>query len=587
MSWKDRWRWWAGVAIGVAAWLAGPVHAQLPLELDPDRQPVQLTLAEAWLDATGEVSLDHVATAPALPWRPAVARTIYPLGTHKALWFRFTLPQPPTGERWYLEIPYAAVDLVTLFEPAEDGGFTSQRAGDTMRVAEWPVPHRHPLLPLAAGAGTQPRTYLLKVENSQSFSAPLQLVSESHLGRGEQRMALILGMYFGLAALTVVLAVVGAVTLRDAPYALCALTVGLMGLTQASLTGMAGLHLWPNFAWWNDVAPLVLPVLAVGTLVWFVAAVVSMRERSPNLHAVLAGTCLLGAAVAMGVMVIEPSLRISLMVPYLLCAAVVGIGSLLWAARRGDRFAAWLLLGSLPVAIGGALPLARSAGLIAVSFWTIHGMQIGLAIELPILLVMLMVRSQNRREHARRIQGLDRIDPATGLLNAQVFHERLVRLIRRSERLKIRSAVLLVDITNLEQIRHDFDRASAQELPLRVAGRLLSVARDIDSVARLSDHRFGLLLEGPLKADEVAEAGPRVVARCLMPFKNRPLEWSAQVRVAQGLIPMDGNDADQLIGQLEMLLVSAPPEGKRAVLMLARPAAPGGRAAVPQATTTS
>ena len=42
-----------------------------------------------------------------------------------------------------------------------------------------------------------------------------------------------------------------------------------------------------------------------------------------------------------------------------------------------------------------------------------------------------------------------------------------------------------------------------------------------------------LLLEGPLHADEVAEAGPRIVARCLMPFKGHPLEWSAQVRVAE------------------------------------------------------
>lgn len=581
-----RWRWMAGVLLWCLAWAAGSVYAQPRFELDPDRQPVILHGADVWLDATGQVDLDRVATDPALPWQPAADGAIYPLDTRKALWFRFTLPPAPSGERWYLEIPYAAVNLVTLYQ-RNGTEWTGQRAGDTVRVAEWPVPHRHPLLPLAATSGTQPRTYLLRVENSQNFSAPLQFVSESHLGRSEQRVALILGMYFGLAALTVVLSIVGAVTLRDAPYALCALTVALMGLTQAALTGLAGLHLWPNLAWWNDVSSLVLPVLAVGSLVWFVAAVVSMRERSPNLHALLAGTCLLGAAVAVSIMLVEPSVRVSLMFPYLLGASLAGIGSTLWAARRGDRFATWLLVASIPVAIGGAFPMARSAGLIPVSFWTIHGMQIGLAIELPVLLVMLMVRSQNRREHARRIQGLDRIDPATGLLNAQVFQERLVRLIRRSERLKIRSAMLLVDITNLDQIRHDFDRGSAQELSLRVAGRLLSVARDIDSVARLSDHRFGLLLEGPLKADEVAEAGPRVVARCLMPFKNRPLEWCAHVRVAQGLIPMDGNDADQLIGQLEMLLASAGHDDRRAVLMLSRPPAPRGVPAAPAAAATS
>jgi GGDEF domain-containing protein len=56
--------------------------------------------------------------------------------------------------------------------------------------------------------------------------------------------------------------------------------------------------------------------------------------------------------------------------------------------------------------------------------------------------------------------------------------------------------MLLVDVGNIDQIRRQFDSDSARELTLRVAGRLLSVAREIDTVARLSEHRFGILLEG-------------------------------------------------------------------------------------------
>jgi GGDEF domain-containing protein len=122
----------------------------------------------------------------------------------------------------------------------------------------------------------------------------------------------------------------------------------------------------------------------------------------------------------------------------------------------------------------------------------------------------------------------------------------------------------------MEQIRRDFGADSARELALRVAGRLLSVAREIDTVARLSEHRFGVLLEGPLHADEVAEAAPRIVARCLLPFKGRPLEWSAQVRVAQALLPMDGSDPALLVGRLETLLAAAPVDSRRSVFMLSR-----------------
>src|SRR5690606_2148426 len=100
-------------------------------------------------------------------------------------------------------------------------------------------------------------------------------------------------------------------------------------------------------------------------------------------------------------------------------------------------YAPWLLAATLPVMAGASFPLAHAAGLVPTSFWTTHAMQIGICIELPMLLVLLAIRSQHRREHIRRVQGLERIDPATGLINAHVFQERLVRLINRSQRVKL------------------------------------------------------------------------------------------------------------------------------------------------------
>jgi GGDEF domain-containing protein len=372
-----------------------------------------------------------------------------------------------------------------------------------------------------------------------------------------------------------VLAGIGGVSLGDKGYWFYALSAVMMWLCQATLTGLAGLHLWPNMAWWNNMAPQITPLFAISSLQLFFAEIVSLRERSRLLYRLMLAVTLASIPLAIYIMVTPDVMdRLRVIVFYVTGASVAGLGIVIWAIMRGDRYAPWLLLGSSPVAIGAGFPLARAAGLIPVGFLTTYGMQIVIAIELPVLLIVLAMRSQHRREHVRRIQGLDRIDPATGLINAAVFHERLVRLITRSQRLKFRSAMLLVDIGNIDQIRRQFDSDSARELTLRVAGRLLSVAREIDTVARLSEHRFGILLEGPLHADEVAEAGPRIVARCLMPFKGRPLEWSAHVRVAQALIPMDGTDPSQLIGRLEMLLASAPADSRRAVFMLSKASMP-------------
>lgn len=546
-----------------------PAHARTALELDPLRQPVALhDWGDTWVDATGTAGPDEAAAQPG-PWQPTSGHAVHKLAREGAVWVRFVVPPAPDAERWYLRILHPGVNRATLYRRDASGHWMAQSAGDLVPVAEWPVPHRYPLLPLAVSAEV-PRSYLLRIENAPSFGAPLEFVNERFVIHGEQRATMVLGMYFGLASLAWLLGIVGAVWLRDPAYSLLALSVALMALTQASLTGMAGLHLWPRSPWWADMAPQVLPVLGAAASLWFAASVVSLRARSRPLYLAVMTVAALALPAAAAILHAEVGARTALVVAYSVLAITSSLGLVLWATWRGDRYAPWLLAAMLPVMLGAMFPLARVAGLVPVSFWTAHAMQIGISIELPVLLVMLALRSQHRREHMRRIQGLERIDPATGLLNAQVFQERLVRLINRSQRLKLRSAILLVDIVNIEEMKREFGGEAMRELILRVAGRLLAGSREIDSVARLSHHRFGVLLEGPLKADEVAEAGPRIVARCLMPFKNRPLEWTARVRVAQGLIPMDGDDPAQLIGQLELLLATASDDGKRAVFMLSR-----------------
>lgn len=91
-------------------------------------------------------------------------------------------------------------------------------AGDTLPVAQWPLPHRHPLLPLQLVAG-EPQQFFVRVENPHSFGDPLRFTSERQLLQQEQRTGFVLGLYFGLAGLSVLLAVLCAAALRDRAFA--------------------------------------------------------------------------------------------------------------------------------------------------------------------------------------------------------------------------------------------------------------------------------------------------------------------------------------------------------------------------------
>ena len=549
------------------------------LDLDVQQQPVALKdWGDYMVDSTGQLSAAQVFSTSPSNWQPTQSDIIYPISSGQALWIRFTVPPAPDTERWYLEVPYPSINRASLFTLDSAGQWGEQKSGDLVAVSKWPVPHRHPLMPIAVSAEV-PTSYLLRLENGHSFGVSLQFLSESHLNHSEQRVSLILGIFFGLVGLAAVVSALSALSLRDPAYGFYAASVTLMGLTQATATGIAGLHLWPNAPAWNDVSTSVLPTLELVATLMFVSAAVSLPERSARLHRLFIGMALLGLVTAVAVAVVPIDVRMRVLMSYVFLPQLLAFAALVWAWQRGDRFAPWLILGFAPIALAVACVSARNMGWLPVSFLTKHASQIGVAIELPILMVILMLRSQQHRENKRRILGLDRMDPATGLINGHVFAERLMRMMARSERLKQQSAVMLIDIVNTEQIERDYGRKTAEELPLRVAERLLSTAREIDSAARLSERRFGMLVEGPFDAEDAGALGPRIVARCLMPYKGLHIDCVAQVRVAYALVPHQSTHAQSLLSRLEERLAWAASTGdKRAVFMLIDTFTPTGSA---------
>ena len=549
--------------------MGATAHARDMLGLDTSKQPIALgDWGEYWIDNRLQRGPDEVDASTAITWLPTPESGIYPLKPFQSLWIRFTIPPAPDAERWVLEIPYPALDRASLYTKNRIGQFTEQRAGDLTAVNRWPTPHRYPLL-LVAFHAEEPTHYLLRLENAQGFSAPLRFVSARYTLRSEQLISVFLGVYFGIAALGFATGVIGLILLRDRAYLYYGLCSALVGLTLAALSGVASLHLWPNSPDWADRSLTILGSLALVSFTLLNATVVSLAERSKALNRLVWAIAVVGLALAVVLGVTDSALRLKLLVPYLLLVIAVVLSVNLWAWRYGDRFGGWLLLSAAPFTITWAISIARYLQWIPQSFATEQGGLASMAFQLPILLAVLVLRSQGQRENRRRIMGLDRIDPATGLINEQVFEERLLRMNARSERLKHNSVVVVIDVINTEQTQRDFGRKVADQLPLRVASRLLSTIRDIDSVARLSDRRFGLLVEGPISAEEAATLGPRIIARCLMPFKGLHSECMAKVRVAYALVPLQGMGSQSLLSRLEdRLTTAAAADDKRAVFNL-------------------
>jgi diguanylate cyclase (GGDEF)-like protein len=555
-----------GLVAGLLLFMgSGGAVARTVLDLDVQKQPVALAdWGDAWTDPTGQVELESVLKLPAVAMQPTHAG-LYPLRPGQVLWIRFTVPPAPDHERWYLKLPNAGLDRVTLFTRT-DHGWTFQAAGDRIPVAHWPLPHLYPILPLAVSAADI-GSYVLRIEASNSFSTPIQFVSESGLSGEQQRISLAHGMYFGLLGMVAIFALISAVVMRDAAYAWFSLYALAINVSVATGVGVAGLHLWPNTPVWADAAEYVMPAASFAPLLVFIALTASLRARSAL---VFWGFCAL-AALAVGAAAacywLPSPQRLHLLLGVVIGLTLVGLAGLAWAWYHGDRFARWLLAAFMPMLVALPFPVARWLALAPLGFWTQHAIQLALAVTLPCTFLLLILRSQERHDYRRRITQLDQVDPLTGLVNDDVFSHRLRGMIERSQRFNCQSAVVLVDFTNLHKLREEFGRKAVLEVLLRLAGRLTSLVRDVDTVARMGEARYGILIEGPIPPDRGASVGSKVLARLIMPFSRMPMGLAVRPKIAVALVPGQGDNVQEVLDRLDAMLKEASPDYRKNIFV--------------------
>ena len=282
-------RTWPGLAWAIPlllllCWPAAQAQPLLTLDPHPEQARRLGPDGQYWIDHTGRATPDEVMRLPDTAWQATRSDHIFPLHTlADMVWIRFrTAPIGSTHWHWYLEIPYANLDRATLFIQADDGRWTQQDAGDALSVAEWPLPHRQPLLQLRPKADA-PVVHLLRIGHANPTSVPVLVTEERQLLRRERNVSVGLGVYFGIAALAVLVALSSAWRGRDLAFVLYALFTLLTALSAASLSGFAGLVLWPRHAAWNHHAATVLPLLTLGAALAFVGS----HRPAPALQALV------------------------------------------------------------------------------------------------------------------------------------------------------------------------------------------------------------------------------------------------------------------------------------------------------------
>jgi two-component system, sensor histidine kinase LadS len=552
-----RLRWGAVLLVALATWLLAHAALAAParhiLDLDTQRQPAQLLdWGDFLIDTTGTLGLPEVL-ALRDGFEPTHAGSGYRFGPGQTLWIKFTVPATPEDQRWYVKLPAPTLDSAVLYTLTPDRTWNRQASGDLLPVSSWPIPHLYPVLPLAVSAA-DPTWYVLRIQASEGYHAPVEFLSESRLSREIQRLALGYGAYLGLLAMGAVFALATGVALRDAAYLWFGLWAATALAAVSAATGVAGLHLWADSPGWTDTAPYLLPAFCGAALVMYVAEALLLRERDPRWFRAAAVLAVAACAATFFLREMAGQERLVLALGVTAACAAAALGLCVRGIRRQDRFAVRVLVALAPLFAG--IP-ASMAALLQLPMAGAAGPSLALAaigISVPASYLVLALRSQERRDHRRRISQLGQIDPTTGLVNEAVFAERLVQLIEQSRSLGHQGAVAIVDFGDLWPLRDEFGRKRAVELLLRLAGRLTSILRTVDSLARLGDTRFGILIEGPLASTRAKSFGSKVIARCIAPMGGMPQGMVVRPKVALALVPEHGANAETVMQHLEALL---------------------------------
>ena len=513
-----------------------PLYAQTPaLMLGTEASALQLNASLAFLlDNTGQLTAEQIEKSSDLAFAPAAGLKPQLLET-TALWLRFDAVISSPATHWRLMVPLPGVDDVMLSYRDTSGKWVRQQAGSSQAMSSWPQAGRYPVFSLAQEANQNAVRYYIRIHHSRvPFSTLPVVVSDMQLINSRQAEHLLLGIYFGLTALVILLALANAVAYRDAGFGTYAAYVAMFAGAQGTFTGVAGLYWWPHWPSLNNATIMLLPVLAAAAALWFVRTVATPRRFTRALDWMM--LALMGSLVVVAVIdVVAPTLESFAMINILISASMAVLVMVLGVALfEGDRHTRWLALGFLPVLLATLLPLLRNMGAISSSFWTEYALMLGSALEIPILFYGLHRRVSQRREPAVRATALGITDPLTGLHSSRVLRSKLRQALATAERYQQPFALLLVNLTNQALLQSRHGRETGDRALVMAAARIRAVARPIDTVARAGDAKFALLLEGPISHRAATDVATKILASGLRLSNELPDSEILQFHIAVG-----------------------------------------------------
>ena len=153
-------------------------------------------------------------------------------------------------------------------------------------------------------------------------------------------------------------------------------------------------------------------------------------------------------------------------------------------------------------------------------------------------------------------------DALTGLPNRILLDDRLGRAMARANREGTSFAALVVDLDRFKQINDTLGHRAGDAVLAHVSRQLLSVTRDIDTVARTGGDEFVILVSPSADAESALAVAQRAGDLLRAPMRIGEVELHVTASIGVAYYPMDGNSAESLMACADAAMYCAKQRGR-------------------------
>jgi diguanylate cyclase (GGDEF)-like protein len=216
----------------------------------------------------------------------------------------------------------------------------------------------------------------------------------------------------------------------------------------------------------------------------------------------------------------------------------------------------------LSIADGGPLKPVEYRLLVENRTPIIVHQEVGMAPESDHVVLGTLQDITRQRATQRHIRQLAYTDKLTGLASRAYFYKHMVDVIKAAERRDERFALVYLDLDGFKDVNDSLGHDTGDELLKVIGGRLQTVLRGIDFVARLSGDEFCILVDNVNDQYVAADVANRCLTEINQPvvLKNRELRPRCSIGIAH--FPEDGEDLQTLLKAADSAMYAAKAAGR-------------------------